>query len=214
MHSQYTNINTIKGDFMVRQGLQAIGASLMLAVSAGACAATNLALDGSFESAAVPSGDYITVDQVGEWISDTSGIEVRNNIAGTAYDGNNFVELDTYQNSSMYQEIRTRPGQDYLVSFAFRDRDGVDGGSQGLEVLWAGYVVGTFNGAADWQVQSITVHALTRYSELEFRAIGSSDSYGTSLDAVSVTAVPEPQTYAMLLAGMTMLGVSLRRKQR
>jgi hypothetical protein len=197
---------------MLRQGLQAIAASVMLAASAGACAATNLALDGGFEAVNVPDGDYVIVDQVGEWLSDTSGIEVRHNNAGSAYEGNNFVELDTYQNSSLFQEIRTRPGQDYLVSFAFRDRDGVDSASQGLEVLWAGYVIGTVGNAADWQVQTFTVHALTRYSELEFRAIGTSDSYGTSLDAVSVTAVPEPQAYAMLVAGMALLGAGLRRK--
>ncbi|AVR96481.1 PEP-CTERM sorting domain-containing protein [Pseudoduganella armeniaca] len=198
---------------MVRQRLQGLSAAVMLAASAASYAATNLAQDGSFESAAVPDGAYVIVDQVGEWISDTHGIEVRNNNAGSAYDGSHFVELDTDQNSSLFQQIRTRPGRDYLLSFAFRDRDGVDPASQGLEVLWAGYVVGTVNGAADWQVQTFTVHALTRYSELEFRAIGASDSYGTSLDAISVTAVPEPQTYAMLLAGMGLLGMGLRRKQ-
>ncbi|WEF35068.1 PEP-CTERM sorting domain-containing protein [Pseudoduganella chitinolytica] len=198
---------------MVRKSLQALTACAVLATSAAAGAATNLALDGSFEAVPVPAGEYVIVGQVGEWLSDTHGIEVRNDNAGTAYEGNNFVELDTDRNSSMFQQIRTRPGQEYLVSFAFRDRDGVDPSSQGVQVLWAGYVIGTFNGAADWEMRQLTVHALTRYSELEFRAVGASDSLGTSLDAVSVIAVPEPQTYAMLLAGMVLLGVGLRRRQ-
>jgi hypothetical protein len=35
----------------------------------------------------------------------------------------------------------------------------------------------------------------------------------SSLNEISVTAVPEPGTWAMLLAGLTILGVSARRKR-
>jgi hypothetical protein len=51
---------------------------------------------------------------------------------------------------------------------------------------------------------------------LEFFANGTSDSLGGSLDNVSVTAVspvPEAETYAMLLAGLGVLGVASRRRR-
>ena len=37
------------------------------------------------------------------------------------------------------------------------------------------------------------------------------DNVGALLDNVSVSAVPEPETYAMLLAGLGLLGFSIRR---
>ena len=40
------------------------------------------------------------------------------------------------------------------------------------------------------------------------------DNIGALLDNVSVTAVPEPETYAMLLAGLGLLGAAQRRKSK
>ncbi|MBK9346515.1 MAG: PEPxxWA-CTERM sorting domain-containing protein [Burkholderiales bacterium] len=40
------------------------------------------------------------------------------------------------------------------------------------------------------------------------------DNIGALLDNVSVTAVPEPETYAMLLAGLGLIGAAQRRKSK
>ena len=49
---------------------------------------------------------------------------------------------------------------------------------------------------------------------LSFSAQGTSDSYGGSIDNISVTsAVPEPESYVMLLAGMGLIGAVARRRQ-
>jgi hypothetical protein len=50
---------------------------------------------------------------------------------------------------------------------------------------------------------------------LRFQATGTSDSFGGSLDAVSITTpVPEPEIYAMMAAGLGLMGfVARRRKQ-
>ena len=40
-----------------------------------------------------------------------TGIELRNNVAGTAYDGVNYIELDTTANSIATQVIGTTNGQ-------------------------------------------------------------------------------------------------------
>jgi len=50
---------------------------------------------------------------------------------------------------------------------------------------------------------------------LKFAAIGISDSDGGSLDNISVTAIPEPETIAILLTGLGLLAaVTRRRKSR
>ena len=93
--------------------------------------------------------------------------------------------------------------------------------SNGIEVLWNGKTVATeqakglSNGKNDWQHYSFTVFGGNdALSRLEFRAVGTSDSYGGSLDKVSLTsAVPEPDTYAMLMVGAGLIGFAARRKK-
>jgi len=47
---------------------------------------------------------------------------------------------------------------------------------------------------------------------LTFAAAGVSDSYGGSLDNISVSAVPEPGTYLMFLTGLGLLAAVNRRR--
>ena len=51
-------------------------------------------------------------------------------------------------------------------------------------------------------------------TKIWFQAAGKGDSLGTSLDNVSLTAaVPEPQTYALMLAGLGAMVLLSRRRQ-
>ncbi len=85
-------------------------------------------------------------------------------------------------------------------------------------MFWNGLSQGVFtgNGAASgnvWGLQNLTVTGAAASTLLMFKAVGTSDSYGGSLDAVSVTAVPEPETYALLLAGLGAIGFVARRRR-
>lgn len=78
-------------------------------------------------------------------------------------------------------------------------------------------MVGTVNNSlgGGWQSISYTLLGHGGVEALSFKAIGTSDSLGTSLDKVSLTsAVPEPETYAMLLAGLALLGFTARRRKQ
>jgi len=191
-----------------------------LAASFGAASASNLVVDGSFEDQAQAAGSWSVYNAINGWTTVSgSGIEVRNNVVGTAYDGVNFVELDSNSNSAMAQTLTTVAGVVYNLSFAYSARPGVSTGSNPIEVLWNGTVISTVtaNGsnlsANDWHIFNYTTTG-TGSDTLTFRAIGVNDSLGGSLDAVAVTAaVPEPSTYAMMFLGLGLMGATLSRRR-
>jgi hypothetical protein len=193
-------------------------AALAALLATGAAhASTELLTNGSFETDLQGNGKLGNYTNLTGWTGGAYGIELRNNVVGVAPDGVNFVELDTYANSSMSQSVATVLGQNYTLSFQFQDRPGVATSSQGLEVYWNGGLVGSVNNSlgGGWQSVSYTLAGTGTTAALSFKAIGTEDSLGTSLDNVSLTtAVPEPETYAMLLAGLGLVGFAARRRKQ
>jgi hypothetical protein len=191
-------------------------AAMALALSAIAAQATpNLVANGSFEANAQAAGTWNIYSSLTNWTG-VNNIELRNNVSGTAQDGVNFVELDTTSNNAMKQTITASAG-DYDLSFWYSARPGVAAGSNGLSYSFgslSGNVLTATAGAAVnvWQHYVGRVH-LNGATDLTFAAIERSDSLGGSLDNVSVTAVPEPETYALMLAGLGLIGAVVRRRK-
>lgn len=198
-----------------------IALSLLLALPMFASAA-NLVSNGSFEADAQTPGTWSITPNITGWAGGIDGIEIRNAYDGQAYDGVNFVELDTFTNSSMSQVLPTTFGQAYTLSFAYSPRDNTPAGSNGIEVLWEGNLLGTLDGSGapsglgnQWVLHSFTVVGPDANSAtLSFRAVGTSDQRGGSLDLVSVTAVPEPASAVLGLAGLGLMALVLRQRHR
>lgn len=203
---------------------------LLAAFFASGSASAASIINGSFEDNIVANGTWNIFynGTVNGWSSGPTpdyGIEIRNNVAGQAYDGVNFVELDTTRNSVAYQGIATTAGEVYNLSFAYSTRPGVTtpafpADTNNLSVFWNGASLGTFGGinasstTNNWIIYSVQVVGTGGLDQLRFAATGTSDSYGGSLDAVTLTtAVPEPEVYAMMGLGLGLLGWVSRRKK-
>jgi hypothetical protein len=194
--------------------------------------ATNLVTDGSFEDQAQAASTWGIYSSIPGWAAVSPGqIELRNNVAGTAQDGVNFVELDANFNSAMQQVVSTVAGQAYSLSFWYSSRpisvynsafpgDIVPADSNGLTFnVGAGDVsvyVATENDMTDndWKLYTTSFTATGASTTLTFTAVGTNDSYGTSLDNVVLTAVPEPGEGALIVAGLLGIAGLARRRNR
>lgn len=219
--------------------LLALGLTLSTAiVSPMAFAApVNLVQNGSFEiftpgSAAKPSTSQYTLNfgGISGWTLDRNGLELRNNVAGTAQNGSIFAELDVNANSKISQSISTIVGDSYTLGFYYSNRSYVSVASNGL-----GWSLGSLTGLApvlaynatsdnDWHYYETNFVADSTTSLLSFFATGTSDSYGSSLDNITLfhtsaarltNTVPEPAGLALMLTGLLGMGWagSRRRKQ-
>ncbi|MET3134382.1 hypothetical protein AAKU55_004678 [Oxalobacteraceae bacterium GrIS 1.11] len=208
-------------------------AALAAFVAAGsASAATNLVVNGSFELNRI-SSPWAPVSQVTGWTSSATGnsaFEIqRGALQGglhgfnpLAADGTQYLELNTDRFTAISQSVATTQGGLYSLTFSYSGRPDTAGHTPSkMNVYWGGTLetatalVGNTNGT--WQ--TFTLNNLTASGPstvLKFASIGPgiSPTYGSYLDKVSViAAVPEPETYAMMLLGLGLLGFMARRKK-
>ncbi|MEH2003914.1 PEP-CTERM sorting domain-containing protein [Nostoc sp.] len=184
--------------------IAAVLGALPLTLATKPAAAVSIVTNGGFEQPAIASGSFTIQNPIPGWslTSDSApdaGIEVQNNVAGSPYEGNQFVELDGNAVSGIFQNLATTVGQTYKLEFAFSPRPGVE--DNRLNVLWGGNTVANLvaNGAENydtaWTKYVYQVVATSKITTLRFDNLNEfSDTLGTYIDNVSVTAVPEPST--------------------
>ncbi len=197
--------------------------------------------NGSFEDGLFANSTYstlVTADSVrlspfaqniAHWTVDDAQIGWFQNNAYqlSASDGNRFLDLTGFVRNGyggVKQTFDTVIGQAYKVSFDLGYSE-----QYGLNSIISVHVNGTppssnlFGilccgaGANVWRPMEFEFTASSNATELKFSAAPDSRDY-VGLDNVVVTAVtpvPEPETYAMMLAGLGLLGVmASRRKQK
>lgn len=188
--------------------------ALLLSITSLA-SASSLVTNGGFENPGVNSGSWTVFPSILGW-SATNGIEVRNNVAGTASEGFNYVELDAHQNSTIWQTIATTPAKMYKLTFDYSPRIGQAANTNGIAAYWGSTLlqdITAVGGSSNlWTTYTFLVQG-TGSDVLKFAATGISNSYGGNLDNVNLSAVPLPG--AALLFGSALFGAgALRRKQK
>ncbi len=155
--------------------------------------------NGNFES----SGGWSLSGNGGAWYGYYGGA-----------DGGAFQGLDSLNLSPLYQNVSTTPGQSYSLTFYMRGSYPAGQSPPfGVNVFWNSQEVGAFTlnlFSSDWWYESLTVvGGSDSQSRLEFR---NPDPSFSAIDDVSLVAVPEPSTLALLGSGMAILLVWVRRK--
>jgi len=195
---------------------------LVLAFAAlpAALAHANLITNGSFEAPDVASGSFLILPSIPGWATTFGpGIEIQDHVAGSPFDGIQHVELDSYANSGMLQQVAVTAGALYDLSFAYSPRPGISAASNGIEVWFDGAllaaVTGDGTGLVDtsWSILTYNVTPTGNLVNLEFRAVGISDSLGGYIDDVQlVSAIPAPGAIALGAIGMSLVGWLRRRR--
>lgn len=197
-------------------------------VGANANAAVNLIVDGGFNLGAnVGAYNYANgfhgslVGTGTPWtFTDGSGVANKASAWGGMANSNALAFIQNYSgfahNTPTVSQSFTSSASSYVVTFDLAQRPS---NSESLQVLLDGQVLGNTlltPVGASFTNYSFTVSGLTGTNHtLQFKGVNNSNRNDSSLflDNVSVTAVPEPETYAMMVAGLALVGVVARRRK-
>ena len=155
----------------------------------------DLVNNGSFENNRVHPGRRGVFHSLPGWHTTFGpGIEVKEQAHkfGAAADGHAWVELDSYGNSGMAQQIDTHAGVTYQLSVDYTPRQYVSPSK--VEVWWDGEKVTTLSGRGghsnNWNTYTFEVEGSDAdFTKLEFRAAGHSNGVGGFIDNVQVFRV-------------------------
>ena len=200
--------------------------------TASAASSAALLLNGDFETNALSAGDTAAYSHNSTAITGwrVTGTNVK--LVGSAYlgltgNGGQWVDL-TGWNEGYYKGLTSNAfstvvGQQYSLTFDLGSIPMAQYGPASVSVSVNGGYLGdrtnapTLSGAfaVNWAAQSLTFvadSAVTRITIIGSDSMVPSSSTVIGLDNVAVAAVPEPHEWAMMLAGLGLVGWAARRK--
>lgn len=140
-----------------------------------------------------------------------------------AYEGSYLLDLVGYGNTgAISQTFNTLPGQQYLLQFAFGNNPGsTSSASANVDVFGSGSLLSAVifhntsaSGNLNWTIYSGAFVANSESTTLNFNNVLGGSNGGILLDAVQVSAVPEPATWAMMILGFAGLSLVAYRRSR
>ena len=218
----------------------AFAAVATLSVLAGpAHAVSNLIQDGSFEGLTVNPGGYVNYTSVGSalqagsaWfmgagtsLNAVSSTYTESPLVFNALQGLVSMDLTGTGNTganALYQDVATTAGTQYTLSFWVGNADDTRPSYPGpstLKLSIEGNDVGTFAATATtpngitWQQFTYSFTAADALTRIAFTNATPSGNNLAGLDDVVLTPVPEASEWAMMLAGLGVVGLIARRRR-
>lgn len=200
----------------------ALIAALPLVATAGTAQAGSLITNGDFSSPGTGTG-WTNTQTVTGWSDqkeESGDVEVGNSaVYGLACEnaGCQNAEVNSNTFGDVVQVVSgLTMGQKYTLSYLYGDRNG--GGAQEQDVYFGNQLLGTNSSSgldSLWAAETYTFVAMATSGNLEFIANkeGGLASYGNEITNVSlIAAIPEPASWAMMLAGFGIMGLAMRRR--
>jgi len=199
----------------------------------------NLIQDGSFEALTVNAGGYVNYTSVGAplqagsaWFmeagSSLNAVSTTYTEAPLVFNAQHgLVSLDLTGSgntgpNALYQDVATTAGTQYTLSFWVGNADDSRPAYQGassVALSIEGASAGTFtatataSGAITWQQFSYSFTASDTLTRISFANATASGNNLAGLDNVALAPVPEASEWAMMLAGLGVVGLIARRRR-
>ncbi len=201
-------------------------------VSMGSAHAANLLTNGSFEDPnIVATNNYALFGSGSTAITGWTVVGADTQLTPDTYlglvasDGRQWIDLTGiygYDKGVRSDVVATTIGQTYNLTFALGNY--VPFGTSSLSVSINGGPASSFTnlvngiGPMDWENNSLTWVANAATAQITFLGLENgalSNNAGIGLDNVGFAAapVPEPETYALMLAGLGAVGVAARKRK-
>lgn len=204
--------------------LNAIALAVALLGGAAQAGAANLVVNGGFEAQTVQSPAGFDTFSAGSqglvgWHIDLRNVDLVSSSFWAPAGGNNSLDLSGTGKGVISQVISTVIGQVYTLSFDLAGNPFGTSAIKGLSVnfgstgLYDFDTTGHTGNNMGWTHYTTKFAAVSTNTTLSF-ASRTAGNAGPALDNIAVTAVPEPETYAMLLAGLGLMGTLARRRQQ
>ena len=195
----------------------------MLAAALPATASAAAFINGGFEDASFNPGSFATLANgstaINGWVVTGDSIDYIGSYWQHA-EGNRSIDLNGNFPGGIQQTFDTIAGKEYVVKFSLAGNPDGSPAQKIVSTIANGnasqdYVfdaTGNTKASMGWEEFTYKFVAGAPTTTLSFTsAIGG--AYGAALDAVSVSAVPEPSTWAMMILGIGMAGAAMRRRQ-
>lgn len=190
-------------------------------ILAAPMAHANLLSNGGFESSTFdgPFAQLNSGAHLGAWSVDSGSVDIVNRYWQHA-EGRYSLDLNGNTGGRISQSFGTVVGQLYNVSFSLAGNAEGGGSLKLLDVGVTGVHTFSFDSTGrspsnmGWVTEGFSFVATNASSTLYFQGYSKNSAWGAALDNVSVTAaVPEPANYAMLAAGLGLMGLVTRRRR-